>query len=139
MLGTVSLELDIRQRLQGDVHHVLLRPHYLLVVGIIRRVTTLRRDLQRNRIFVIVVRVIGTQTNEGPKVSIRQSGNVVNESFGMCEELKTSVLAKIVIGRLVNSHSVLRTQTCNLHGKRLLVLLAKLGLAGISHTGNTRR
>ena len=99
----------------------------------------LRGELQGNEVFVIVVLIVGTQTDEHSQLVVLQLRAVGHQVVGMDKHLQALILAQVQIGILIHSLRLALRQVLHGETERLLIILCKLGLTGVSDTGNARR
>ena len=124
--------LQIGQFREVDIEHVLLRPNGTTVVEVVFViVVAVGRQLQRDEIFVVVVAVVATETDEYCQLVILQRGVVVDEVVGVDEHLDMLIAAQVERRVTVDGFRLVLRQILDHQTQRLLVGLGQLGLRGV--------
>ena len=79
-------------------------------------------------VFVVVVLIVGTQTDEHRQLTILQIGGIGHEMVGMHEHLHPLVMAQVDGGFLIHSLRLALLQIGGDHLQGLFVALHELGL-----------
>ena len=138
-LRLVAFLLEVGQLLEVDVQHVLLGPNLSCFGCGVAVILARRCELQRNLVLIEVALIVRTETYEYGELSVFQSGGVLLEGVGMHEHLQTLILTDVQRGVLIYRLCLARTERCDGHGKRLLVVLHELRLRRVLSALDARR
>ena len=123
-----------------DVEHVFLRPHGTTVVEIIFIiVVAVGRQFQRDEVFVVVVTIVVTQTDEHCQLVVLQTSHVVDDVVGMNEHLQMLVATQVEGGVMINGLRLTLRDVSDHHAQCLLVSLGELWLRGVGDTRDAGR
>ena len=100
---------------------------------------SLWRQLQRYLVFVVVTLVVGAQTDEDGQLVVLQVRGVRQQVVGVYKHLQTLVLTQIEVRVLVDGFRLTLCEVLHDETERLLVVLNKLRLAGVSSTADAWR
>ena len=135
----VAFFLQRGKHVHIDIEHILLRPHQHTVGGHIPVVAALRREFQRDKILIVVVLIVGTETNEHGQLIVLQLGAVGFQIVGMHKHLQVLILLQVQRGVLIDSLRLVLRQVFHHQAEGLLIALGQLRLAGVGHTADARR
>ena len=138
-LGSVTGCLGIGERRKREIEHILLRPHFLSVNRGVVIIDTLRRETQRDLIFVVVIAQIGTETDEAGEVAVFKQRVDLFHLLRMDEHLQVLILADVVSGILVHGACIVRTEVHDTQHHRLFVLGDELCLTRVGLSAHSRR
>ena len=124
----VALLLHICEHRNRHIEHIFYWPNRLTVLSRILVVLLFGRQFQRYFVFIVVVLVVGTQTNKHRQLIVGKVGNVRFERIGVHKHLQTLVLANIERSVFINRFRFLVAQIVHRHCQRLFVALHKLWL-----------
>ena len=128
-LGLIAGFFHTGKDVEVDIQHVGFRPHHLPVCsGVFAVVTTVRRQFQRDHIFVVVVLIVTTQTDEDSQLSVFQTSGIGNKVVGMYKHLHVFVLAEVHVHVTIDGLRLLLLQILHYHVQGLFVVLHELGL-----------
>ena len=139
LLG-VAVLLHVGKHAQIDVEHILLWP-YLTTVGIrvLIIIAAVRRQHQRNLVFVVVVLVVATQADKHRQLIVLQVCEVRHEVVGVDEHLHPFVLPQVERGILIDSLRLSMLHIPHHHIQGLLIVLHQLRLGGVCGTADAWR
>ena len=139
-LQLVTLFLQVGKHVETDVEHIINRPHQLAVgIGVLAVVAAVRRQHKRYLVFVVVVLVVITQTDEHRQLPILQGSRIRQQVVGMHEHLHPLILAQVDGGLLIHCLRLVLLQVVHNHLQRLFVALHQLRLTRICHTTDAWR
>ena len=94
-LGLVAGFLHLGENVECHVEHIVLGPNRTAVVRRIAVVASGGREVERDKILVVVVLVVAAQSNEHGQFLIFQVGHVGLVGIGMHKHLQTLILAQV--------------------------------------------
>ena len=122
----VTRLFDVRELLEVDVDHVVGRPH-----GTASRrpgVATFGRQHQRDFIFVEIVLIVRSESEEQTHLSVGQV-LVARQRVGVHEELKVLVAAEVEVRVLIDGARIAASEVFDRERKGLFVVLQHLVLS----------
>ena len=102
-------------------------------------VVAVRSQHERYLVFVVVVLVVATQTDEHRQLTILQIGGIGYQVVGMHKHLHSLVLAQVNDALLIHCLRLVLLQVVDDHLKSLFVALHQLGLRGVGNSTDTWR
>ena len=101
-LSLITLLLEIGKDAESHIQHILLRPNQPAIGRHITVVIAARsRKGERNLIFIIVILIVTTQTDEDSQLPILQVGSILLQGIGMGKHLDTLILTEVESSILV--------------------------------------
>ena len=139
-LQLVTLFLQVGKHVETDVEHIINRPHQLAVgIGVLAVVAAVRCQHERYLVFVVVVLVVITQTDEHRQLPILQGSGIRQQVVGMHEHLHPLILAQVDGGLLIHRLRLVLLQVVHNHLQCLLITLHQLGLCRVRHSADSWR
>ena len=132
----IAVLLGVSEEFEVNVEHVFLGPHFALSCR--AGVLSGRRDGQWNFVFVEVVLVVASESEEQAHLTIGQCGDVFGQCVGMNEELQMAVASQVEHGILVDSTSIAGCQVAYGECHRLFVVLQHYGVSGVDDAADAR-
>ena len=139
-LSLITLLLEIGKDAESHIKHILLRPNQLAVGRHITVVIAARsRKGERNLIFIIVILIVTTQTDEDSQLPILQICGILLQGIGMGKHLNTLILTEVESSILVYRLGFSTGQIPDNKTQSLLVGFYQLWLTRILLTTDARR
>ena len=139
-LSLITLLLEIGKDAESHIKHILLRPNQPAVGRHITVVIAARsRKGERNLIFIIVILIVATQTDEDRQLPILQVGGILLQGIGMGKHLDTLILTEVESSILVYRLCLPTGQVLDNQAQSLLVGFNQLWLARILLTADAWR
>ena len=132
---TVARFLHVRELLEIDVDHIICRPHR--TASRATGVATFRRKHQRNFVFVEIVFVVRSESEEQTHLSVCQI-LVTRQRIGVHKELEVLVATKVEMRVLIHGTRIATAQFFHGERERLLVVLQHLVLSRLNRAANAR-
>ena len=139
-LSLITLLLEIGKDAESHIKHILFRPNQFTVGRHITVVIAARsRKGERNLIFIIVILIVATQTDEDCQLPILQICGILLQGIGMGKHLDTLILTEVEGSILVYRLSLSTGQVPDNKTQSLLVGFNQLWLARILFTADAWR
>ena len=132
----VSVLFGIGEEFEVNVEHVFLGPHFALSCR--AGVLSGRRYGQWNFVFVEVVLVVASESQEQAHLSVSQFSGVIGQCVGMNEELQMAVASEVEGSVFVDSACIAGRQIAYGECHRLFVVLQHHGVSGVDDAADAR-
>ena len=127
----IALALKVGKVREEDGHFIFVRPYGAPICRYIGAVKPVGREFERHRIFVVIIAIVATQSDEHREISIPNGIHSILYALGMCKELQLFISAKIQACIAVHGTCIPGSEISDFQAQRLLILLRSLRLCGV--------